>query len=368
MKRGALFILGVFLCVLIVLSPRTYSIPERNTEYIPGTIGVSDLSTFIKSLEELKNLNDPVANMYIEEIKSSISSGDYDKANKLLAELQTYLKEKYGNNLSGLDPELAKDIAFVESIKEVNERGTIVDISKYLNDLAGLIKNPDELKQLLDIANKLENGLPLSDAEKALLGKMLEDFNIKEAVPSNVSLNELSNLFNNTGVNNLTVPKISVPSSLNMSLPSSNPSIPSLVSLGSPGSLVLPSIPTEYLVAVLIPVIIASMIYLARDRFSTIDLIIRKKLAKAIATTMSRIKHIDDPVARLYGIWLSLAKTFGYPRYSWETPREHLQKVRDNILRKRGSIIVKLYEMKFYGMKEPRSDEIEKAKKELEAE
>ncbi len=367
MKRGTIFILGAFLFVLILLSPRAYSIPERNTEYIPGTIGVSDLSTFIKSLEELKNLNDPVANMYIEEIKSSISSGDYDEANKLLAELQTYLKEKYGN-LSGLDPELAKDIAFIESIKEVNERGAIVDISKYLNDLAGLIKNPDELKQLLDIADKLENGLPLSDAEKALLGKMLEAFNIKEAGPGNVSLNELNNLFNNTGVNNITIPKISVPSSLNMSLPSSNPSIPSLVSLGSPSSLVLPSIPTQYLVAVLIPVIIASMIYLARDRFSAMRLSMRKKLAKAIAITMSRIKHIDDPVARLYRIWLSLANAFGYPRYSWETPREHLQKIRDDILRKRGSIIVKLYEMKFYGMKEPRSDEIEKARKELEAE
>ena len=369
MKCKALFVLGVFLIILILLSPRAYSIPERNTEYIPGSIGVSDLSTFIKSLEQLKNLNDPVVNMYIQEIKSSISSGDYDKANKLLAELQTYLKDKYGDNLSGLDPELAKDIAFIESIKEVNERGAVVDISKYLNNLACLIKDPNELKQLLDVVNKLQRGLPLSSTEKALLGKMLETFNIKEAKPGEIPLNELNNLFNNkTSIENIAIPKISVPSTLNMSIPSSNPSVPGLISLGSPNGPLLPDIPTQYLAAILIPMIIASIIYLTRDRFSTIYLSIRKRLAKTIATTISRIKHIDDPVARLYRIWLSLANAFGYPRYSWETPREHLQKIHDDILRKRGLTIVKLYEMKFYGMKEPRSDELEKAKKELEAE
>ncbi len=369
MEYKALSVLGIFLIILILFSTRAYSIPERNTEYIPGSIGISDLSTFIKSLDQLKNLGDPIVDMYIQEIKSSISSGDYDKVNKLLAELQTYLKNKYGDNLSGLDPELAKNMAFIESIKEVNERGAIIDISKYLNNLASLIKDPNELKQLLDIANKLQSGLPLSDTEKALLGNMLEAFNIKEAKPGEIPLNELNNLFNNrANIENITIPKISVPSALNMSFPSSNPSVPSLISLGTPNEPLLPAISAQYLAMILIPIIIASIIYLFRDRFSTMYLSIRKKLAKTMATTISRIKHIDDPVARLYRIWLSLANAFGYPRYSWETPREHLLKIRDDILRKRGITIVRLYEMKFYGMKEPRSDELEKAKKELEAE
>jgi len=362
-----LFILAVFIIVFALMIPRVYAIPERNTEYIPGSVGVSDLSTFVKSLEQLKNLNDPVVNMYIQEIESSINNGDYANADKLLAELQSYLKEKYGN-LSELDPGLAKDIAFIESVKEVNERGAVVDVSKYLNNLASIIKDPNELKQLLDIAKKLQSGLPLSDSEKALLGKMLESFNIKEAEPGKIPLNELSSLLNTTNPENIAIPKISVPSAMNISLPSSNPSMPGLVSLGSPGPLLLPAIPAEYLALILIPVIIASIIYFTKKQYPSLYLSIKKKLARTIAATMSRIKHVDDPVARLYRLWLSLSRALGYPRYSWETPREHLGKIRDEILRKRGAVVVKLYEMKFYGFKEPRREDIEKAMKELEAE
>ncbi len=362
-----LFILAVFIIVFALMIPRVYAIPERNTEYIPGSIGVSDLSTFIKSLEQLKNLNDPAVNMYIQEIESSINNGDYTNADKLLAELQSYLKEKYGN-LSELDPGLAKNIAFIESVKEVNERGAIVDVSKYLNNLASIIKDPNELKQLLDIAKKLRSGIPLSESEKTLLGKMLESFNIKEAEPGKIPLNELNSLLNMTNPENLAIPKISVPSAMNISLPSSNPSMPGLVSLGSPGPLLLPAIPAEYLALILIPVIIISIIYFTKKQYSSLYLSIKKKLARTIATTMSRIKHVDDPVARLYRLWLSLSRTLGYPRYSWETPREHLEKIRDEILRKRGTIVVKLYEMKFYGFKELRREDIEKAMKELGAE
>ncbi len=369
MKNHTLIVLEVFLIVLILLSPRTYGIPERNTEYIPGSIGVSDLSSFLKSLNQLKNLNDPVVNMYIQEIESSINSGQYDKANKLLAELQAYLKEKYGDKLSTLDPELARDVAFIESVKEVNERGAVVDISKYLNNLASFIKDPEELKQLLDIASKLQSGLTLSESEKALLGKMLETFNITEANPGELPLNELNELLRNeTNLKNLVIPKISVPSAMNISGSSSKPSIPNLISLGAPSAPLLPSIPSEYVALILIPLFAASVIYFTRNKFSPLYLSLKKRLAKTITITISGIKHVNDPVARLYKIWLSIANAFGYPRHSWETPREHLQKIRDDILRKRGLAIVKLYEIKFYGMKEPRPDEIEKARRELEAE
>ncbi len=362
-----LFILAVFIIVFVLMIPKAYAIPERNTEYIPGSIGVSDLSTFVKSLEQLKNLNDPVVNMYIQEIETSINNRDYANADKLLAELQSYLKDKYGN-LSGLDPELAKDIAYIESIKELNERGAVVDVTQYLNNLASIIKDPNELKQLLDIAKKLQSGLPLSESEKALLGKMLESFNIKEAEPGNIPLNELSNLLNTTNPENIAIPKISVPSAMNISLPSSNPSMPGLVSLGSPGPILLPAIPAEYLALILIPLVLLSIIYLTKKHYPSLYLSIKKKLARTIATTISRIKHVDDPVARLYRLWLSLSHALGYPRYSWETPREHLWKIKDDILRKRGAMVVRLYEMKFYGFKEPRKEEIEKAMKELEAE
>ncbi len=341
-KKIDLFILLIMFTALIFSAylPRpAYGIVKRNDEYVPSSGTRVNNTALINYLETLRELNDSTVNSYIDRIEAALNRGDIDEANRLLSELQGYLNKNYSNGTGRED--LDKALAFVSSVEEVGSNETTIDLLKYTVTASKLLNDPN----LRDIASKLGSGR-LSGEDVEYLEKILGTaINLKPG--SSASFSEI------IGGNKL-LPRINKPE-LNPPQFAPVPSAPKVSS---------PSVSATYIELILYFIllgIIGYVLYRYRMYFTGYFKPFKQGLARNLYRAALKLKRIRDPVAQLYYNWLVIAKSYGYRRAPWETPREFLGKIRDEALRRIGGFVTRIYEEKFYGGREPSRDDIEKA-------
>ncbi len=312
------FILILIFLGIINPSP-VLGIVKRNDKSIPLEPIPTNTSTLINNLEELRKLNDPVVNSYINAIEEALNRGDYDEANRLLADLQNYLQLKYGGSGTG-NPELDKAISYIMSIKSVENNTVYLDLVEYLENLSKYTNSTDTEKLLEKIKSGELNNTDIDELSK-ILG----------------SITNTSRLFN-------------------FSFPKSNPlqnkppqfqPLPSAPVGSAPNIGVIP----EWIGYIVLLSIILGIIYIYRQKIASLFRPLTIKTKKTLLLLTTRIKRINDPVASLLYEYIVVASSYGFKKHRWETLREFLSKIKLSDLKSIGNEIIKLYEDKFYGGK-----------------
>ncbi len=336
------FILLVLITLLLlpsVIPKPVYGIVKRNDEYVPSSGARVNNTALINYLETLRGLNDTTVNSYVDRIEAALSRGDIDEANRLLSELQDYLNKNYSNGTGRED--LDKALAFVSSVEEVGSNETTIDLLKYTVTASKLLNDPS----LKDLALKLGSG-KLSGEDVEYLEKILGTaINLKPS--RSTSLSELA------GGSKL------LP---NINKPEFNP--PQFAPIPSAPTVSSPSVSTAYIELIMYLILLGAIgyfLYRYRMYFTGYFNPLKRGLTRNLYRAALRLKRIKDPVAQLYYNWLVTAKSYGYRRAPWETPREFLGRIGDEALRRIGSFITRLYEEKFYGGREPPREDVDKA-------
>ncbi len=338
-------ILCVTALLLLLLAastaPRVESIAKRQDQVVPSdrysSIDENELRAY---LEQLRGLNDSTVNSLVDQIEYELDRGNYTGAQLYLEQLQKYLSEKYGD-VSGLDPELARSIAVVNSVKNVTSDGAVLDNAELLEYFSEIENNPE----LLGIAEKLREGQYLTGDEIEKLNEVLEEIGKIGVGGEPVGIPELKPI--ETGSEGV--------GGENTELP------------GNPGgggggpAYTVPDIGNFLPLAILAAALVT--LYLYRDEVARMLEPVRMKMAEAAAAVAVARRRARDPVARLYQKYLVLAGILGYRRRASETPREFLRRVRHDWLRHAGVHVTRLYEKRFYGLLEVPPQEIAEARR-----
>ena len=355
----SLLILIVLLMLLVV--PRAYSIQERQDPDMPVgdtiVIGYNDLKDL---LNDLKKLNDPIVNDFVDEINRALASGDYERAYRLLQELQQYLNRKYSGK--ALDPGIAKAVSSILAVKDISDKGVYIDASDLLEKYGELINNEDiiELARMLNqSASNLspENLTQVSDIIHKILGSTTQ-------VPS-----EVGGVGNEVNFSRLEIPGLGseIPGKLPKisGLPSSIPGSPAIASPAFPS--------TNYmLLFISIPIVLLATIYLFRSRLKpTISLVNRfllsrasKIFVKTYVGIMSKLGlYHRDPVISLYKSFITIASALGFKKRKNETPREFVQRINRDDVKRVGIDVTSVYEQRIYGKKVIDQEVVERLKK-----
>ncbi len=344
-------VLMVLLMVAIITStsPAT-SIIKRNDEYIPSEIARIDTNYIIEKLNELRKLNDTVVNSYVEQITQMLKNGEYDKAYELLSKLNQYVEEKYDGNIG--DEDLAQTLSILQSVNSISDKGTYINLTKYLETLSSLLNDPELLKYVEELrSGEIPDTKYIKDLITYIKGFeettqttktktletsreeniTIENINIFNPSPPPVPGNKFGNIFS--------LPQIATPSLV---------------------------INENVLLLLITAIAILTIMFYYKDKLTILLTPIRRKILYGINQVRTAIKYgKQDPVIELYIKWYNLAKAMGYKREPFETLREFLVKITNKPLSNKGKIITELYERKIYGKTQINEELIEKVKKEI---
>ncbi len=340
----------VLLIVLTINVLPVNSITKRNDEYIPSEIARIDNNYIIQKLSELKKLNDTVVNNYVEQITQLLNNGEYDKAYELLSELNRYVEEKYDGNIK--DEDLAQSISILQSIKDINNEGTYINLTQYLETLSDLLNDPE----LLKYAEELRSGeIPDTKYIKDVMS-YIKSF---EETPQTTKSKALTPY----GEENITNENINIFNPSTLSMPENKfGNVFSLPQITMPSLI----INTNTLLFIITAIVVLTVLYYYKDKLAVILTPLRRRILYGINQVRTAIKYgKQDPVIELYMNWYNLVKAMGYKREPFETLREFLVKITDKSLVSKGEIVTELYEKKIYGKTSINEELIEKVKKEI---
>lgn len=327
MSRTLLLLAALLLAAYA--APVAEGIARRQDQVVPSdrysSISVSQLRAY---LESLRGLNDSVVDSYVDAIEYELDRGNYTGAQVLLEQLQQYLDEKYGGELSGLDPEIAKSIAAVNSVENITGDGAVIDNAELLQYYSSIENDPG----LLGIAEKLREGKYLTGEEIEELNRVLEEIGSLGAAGEPVDLGGLRGL------------ETESPGETGLG------ETPGLAAPQAPRGAGVPGAPglVDALLPMLLAALAAAALYLYRGSLRSLVEPLKTRIYEAVAAA-TVLRRTRDPVARLYARLLLAARLYGRRRMRWETPREFLEKLRDTWLWEPGRLVTELYEKRFYG-------------------
>ncbi len=341
--RAAVLILLVSASLVIPASPIVVGIEKRNDEYVPQGGVTVNTSTLLNYLETLRKLNDSNVDNYVYRIEYALNHNNTEEANKLLNELQSYLDSQYHNGTGR--PEIDKAIAFVSSVERVQGNEALVDLLQYAEMASRLLNDP----KMREVALRLGSG-KLSEGDMKYLEKIMgAPLSLK---PSRSAGFPSPGAFPGMAPGTGKLPEVKPPSLAPL------PSVPAV-----PAS---PSASSAYLSLILYVIllgVIGYLIYKYRGLMGKYLRPVREGVIRRVFVAASMLRGAKDPAAALYRRWLAVARSRGYRRYLWETPREFLLKIRDADLRTPGELATRIYEERFYGGRTLPAELLERARR-----